>query len=186
MTSAMDRMVVNAAIEKLITQTDDDGEGAKAVIAYGSRLKEQARVSFEYSSHTTTNGEEITGHSPDHSNLTIQDKEREKHIERTFGFTKERIGYFRLWKAHEGVLCFHHFWKSSFSTQPDQTGRPDEYILGYSEKSLTLQYLGIKRQKITFSFGFWITIQFFQNYLEPVYGTMPKANGRGFKIIIGR
>ncbi len=186
MTEAMDRVIVNAAIEKLITRTDDDGEAAKVVIAYGSNLNGPAHFNFEFSSHTTTDGGEVTGHSPGYGNISIKDKEREKHIEKTIGFTKERIGYYRLWKEQDGVLLFHHFWKSSRSTQPNKSERPDEYVLGYDEKTLKLRYLGIKRERVLTSFGFGIKFQTFQDYLEEIYGTVPKPSGRGFRITIGK
>jgi hypothetical protein len=179
MTSNVARMAVNAAIEKLITQTDEDGESARTVIQYGSKLKKSGRVQLEYSSNTKSSGEEVSGYSPGQGEITIKDKERDEQKEWAFGVNKDRIGYFRLWKEEEGLLQFHHFWKSSITTKPIDDEGPDEYHLGYDSHSLEPKYLGIKRKRIVLTLWFGITLEISRFYLEQVYGTVPKILGIG-------
>ncbi len=125
------RMAVNAAMEKLVARADEDGEAARVVVEYGSKLKKSSRVQVEYASSTKSSGDEVSGYSPGQGEITIKDKEREEEKEWAFGVHKDRVGYFRLWKEEEGQLQFHHFWKSGITTKPIDDEGPEEYHLGY-------------------------------------------------------
>lgn len=173
MTPNIQRMAVNAAIEKLIARADDDGEAARVVVAYGSRLKKSGPVSIEYASITKSSGDEVSGYSPGHGDISIKDNEREERKEWAFGVHKDRVGHFRLWKEKEGLLQFHHFWKSDTTTQSVDGEAPEEYHLGYDPFSLEPKYLGVCRKRIVATFWFGLSVKISREFLEEIYGKVP-------------
>lgn len=177
MTSNVERMMVNAAIEKLIARSDEDGQAARIVVEYGSKLKKSGKVKIEYLSNTKSSGDEISGYSPGQGEITIKDKEREEQKEWAYGVHKDRVGYFRLWKEKEGLLQFHHFWKSSITTKSIDDEGPDEYRLGYNPTSLEPKYLGILRKRVVLTLWLGITLEISRYYLEQVYGKVPRLRG---------
>jgi hypothetical protein len=183
MTQNATRMEVNAAIEKLIMRADDNGEAAKVVVEYGSKLQKSGRVVIQYSSTTTSSGDEVSGYSPGHGEITISDKKREENKEWAFGIHKDRVGYFRLWKSKEGELRFHHFWKSSAATKSIDSEGPEIYCLGYDPVSFEPKYLCIEHEEVLFTLWFGVAIEIFRLYREQIYGTVPKMSGGGLRII---
>ena len=178
MPSNPERMAVNAAIERLIAQTDEDGEAARTVIAYGAKLKRSKAIQIRYSSDAQSGGDSVSGYSPGHGDISIEDKERSEHKEWSFGVYKDRIGHYRLWKESEGLLKFHHFWKSDITTKaPDDAG-PDQFHLGYDQASQELRYLGVLRQRVLCQLHLGLTVKIVWLYLERIYGTarMPMQN----------
>ncbi|MEK7612214.1 MAG: hypothetical protein AAB407_02645 [Patescibacteria group bacterium] len=178
MSQKIDRIAVNAAIEVLISQNDENGEAARTVIAYGSELQRSGFVTFESVKSTKSSGKKMSGYSPGHGDVPIQDQERKERKEWQFGIHKERIGYFRLWKEDEGELCFHHFWQSSIATKSCANRDPDVYVLGYETTSLQMEYFAIERLKTIWTFSIGrrtYTVQLL--YLEEIYGKSPKICG---------
>lgn len=182
MTPNTQRMAVNAAIEKLIARADDDGEAARVVVDYGSKLKKSGPVQIEYASSTKSSGDEVSGYPPGQGEITIKDKEREEQKEWALGVHKDRVGYFRLWKEREGQLQFHHFWKSSITTKPIDGEGPEEYHLGYDPASLEPKYLGIRRKRIVVTLWLGISLEISRFYLEQIYGKVPQIRGIGVKL----
>lgn len=172
-------MAVNAAIEMLIARADDDGDAARVVIEYGSKLSGSGKFQIEVTSHTKSSGNKVTGVTPGQGNVTIENKEREKHTEWAHGVHKDRIGKFRLWKEVDGVLKFHHFWKSSITTASSTTEQPDEYSLGYDPTTLEPRYLGVMRRRLLSTFWFIFRIRVIELYLEPIYGEVPPRTSKG-------
>ena len=181
MTDNSERMAVNAAIEKLIAQDDEDGEAARVVIEYGDSLQTSGRIQISRSRHTKSSGSEVSGYSPGHGKVTVKDEGKEEHTEWDFGVHKDRVGYFRLWKEQNGLLRFHHFWKSGITTA-SMTQLPDVYHLGYEPESLEPNYLGIERKSTILKFWLGVTIEVHKTYLEPLYGTVPKLRQVGLTI----
>ena len=182
MTSSEERMAVNAAIEKLIAREDGDGEAARIVVNYGSKLKKTGDISIEWAKNKKSSGGEVSGYSPQHGEITVKDEEREEQKKWEFGIHKDRIGHYRLWKGEEGQLRFQHFWKSSLTTRPIEGKGPEIYFLGYDPASLEPKYLGVLREKITFTFWFIYTVEIVHPYLEPVYGDIPELGGFGINV----
>lgn len=174
------RMEVNAAIEKLIARSEDSRAAAQIVIQYGDGLRTSARFQVEASSSKTSRGPKVFGYSPGHGNVTIEDKEKEETQEFVFGVYKDRVGHYRLWKVGQGLLSFHHFWKSGLTTRGSSGSDPDVYRLGYDQQSLLFTFLGIERARIIFNLGF---LQIHFRYLEPILGTIrdPRI---GFSLIV--
>lgn len=163
-------MAVNTAIEKLIARADDDGQAAEIVIRYGSKLKQSGLFEVQTSIKSNSSGNSVSGYSPGHGEVTVQDSEREKHIEKNFGVYKDRIGHYRLWKTAEGGLRFHHFWKSDMTTMGIDGKEPQEFYLGYDQRSLALTYLGLRhKHPLALRIGKF-TLVFMTYHLERIYG----------------
>jgi hypothetical protein len=172
-------LLLNAAIEKLIAQDDADGEAAQVVISYGAKLKAASSIQIESTTISSSSGPSMSGYSPNVGHVTVKDKVGKTVKEQTFGVDKERVGHYRLWKAKEGCLNFHHFWKSLVTTGSMDGILPDVYHLGYDPQSLEPAYLAILRKRTVFRVFVGITIEIFVPYLEPVYGKTPPMKGWG-------
>lgn len=171
--STIGRIEVNAAIERLLAQPDD-AEAARVIIEYGVRLKGPRMFSLEVASTRKSSDDAISGYSPGHGNITINDERPPERKEWLLGMEKDRVGHFRLWRASDNALQFQHFWKSSLVTQSHNEEGPDEFMLGYDPTSLKFEFLGVVREKtiLEFSFGH-STFQFFFQYLESLHGKVP-------------
>ncbi len=173
MPQANDRIAVNAAIEKLIQRHDPLEPHAHVVIKFGSTLRKSSMVSVEYCKRASS-GDSISGCTPDQGEVTIKDSECQKEKEISIGIHKERIGYFRFWKLAEGVLAFHHFWKSSLTTVSMDEIEPDQYCLGYDPETLDFEYFGMWGQK-KIVFRIWLIWWFIfrVQHMEQIYGKVP-------------
>lgn len=180
-TTQADRMAVNAALEKLIAREDADGDAAKIVIAYGAKLRCSSRVQVEIATHTKSSGDAVSGHAPGQGDVTVTDKEKDEYKEWMYGSHKDRVGKYRLWKQVEGILYFHHFWKSSIATQGDEDEMPDQYQLEYDPDTLEPKSFGVQREKSVFSLGF---LRIVRTYIEPIYGRV-EAKVLGITVRIG-
>jgi hypothetical protein len=169
MSSIEERILVGAALYKIATGADEDGEAVKIVIAYGSKLKKSLPFEVGFSSYDKSNGSPVSAHTQEHGQVTIRD-EREKNIEKSFGVHKERIGLYRLWKDREGLLRFHHFWKSDMTTS-NGGKKPPEFAIGYNKKSLAMKYIGVLCEK-KISFHLWpVEFSVELDYFKPIYDT---------------
>jgi hypothetical protein len=175
------RMAVNAAIEKLIARSEDSEAAARTVIEYGDGMRIAGPVQAEATITTKRHRGSISGYSPGHGNVTIKNDEESKDQEFTFGVYKDRVGYYRIWKQAQGLLCFHRFWKSGLVTRGPEEKGPDVYRLAYSPKSLQPKYLAIVRSKIILNLGL---IKFRFYYQEPLIGIIRKKR-YSFGISIG-
>ena len=173
------RMAVNAAIEQLVARSDESGEAARTVIAYGHTLKKAGKLKIILSSNTTTSGDSISGHTAEHGEVSIEEPEHQEHKEWAYGINKDRVGHYRLWKEGDGLLIFHHFWKSTITTQGPDDEDPEEYHLAYDPGSLEPNYLGVERKRVVLALGRYFVIS--RRYLEPIYGTIEKP-GLGFGV----
>jgi len=175
------RMEVNAAIEKLIGFSEDADNAAQTVILYGDDLKTSAALQIEGVSAGMSRGRGVSGYSPGHGNVTIEDKDKEETREFIFGVHKDRVGHYRLWKEAPGLLCFHYFWKSGLAVRGFSDTGPDVYRLGYDQQSLLPEFLGVERSRCILKLGI---LEFRLRYLERVHGKI--RNPRiGTSIIIG-
>ncbi len=172
MSQVNNRMVVNAALEKLTERAFPLEEHARVVIQYGSKLRREKMVSIEYI-HSQSSEDNISGCTPDQGEVTIKDSQHQQGEEKTFGVYKDRIGHFRLWKSREGLLVFHHFWKSSPTTMSADDSEPDEYCLGYNPKTLDFEYFGMLGQKeVVFQIWFVCWFVFSVQHIELISGNI--------------
>lgn len=168
------RMAVNSAIERLINQDDESGESARIVISFGSTLRKAGFVTADIHTHNKKDKTGMKGYSPGWGNVSVSENEEEPEVaERNIGYTKERVGWYRLWKSSDGVLRFHHFWKSSLVTRSGAEEALDEYCLVYDLQTLEPIFFAIKRKVVSLRIGF---LYFYYSYLEPIYGEIKKPS----------
>jgi len=174
-------MEVNAAIENLIRYSGDTSSAAQTVILYGDDMKTSAALQIEGARAATSRGRGVSGYSPGHGNVTIENEDKEETREFIFGVHKDRVGHYRLWKEAPGLLCFHYFWKSGLAVRGFSDSGPDVYRLGYDQQSLAPEFLGVERSRRILKLGI---LEFRLRYLEPILGQI--RNPRiGTSIIIG-
>lgn len=182
MATTGERMIVNAAIERLIARSDEDSSAAAVVINYGSKIRlASSCVQLDFSARSKDTNEHTSGYSPGIGEIEATREGPDAQKEFTFGIYKDRVGYYRLERIKEGLILFHHFWKSDQATNADGTS-PDVYYLGYDPKTLMPKYLGILRERTALRLWIGTTIEFTKQYLEPVYGTVPKLGTIGIKV----
>ncbi|HSE35476.1 MAG TPA: hypothetical protein VLB83_05140 [Candidatus Paceibacterota bacterium] len=180
MATTAERMLINAAIEKLLAQSDESYEAARVVIDYGQRLKSASATQLEIASRAHDSHEHTSGYSPGIGEINLEHDTPTEQREYTFGISRDRVGYYRLWKQKEGQICFQHYWKSDANTNPgDDTS--DIYYLGYCTKKLEPKYFGIFRERVAFRLWIGHTIEFTRHYLEPIFGEMPKLTTIGIR-----
>lgn len=178
MHSVVDKLMLNAAIERLIAREDDDCSAMRTVIAYGSKLSRGNHASFEGSLDLKSSGDAVSGHTAEQGNVTIEDKDKEVHKECAFGIRKERIGHFKIWKEREGLIMFHHFWKSDIATQVEKEDMPEVYHLGYDEKTFEPEYFGYEHARTIFLCWFLLWIRFKWFGLKLIYGKEQGISGK--------
>lgn len=149
-----DRMAINAAINGLLTDPNDV-EAANAVIQFASRLPKTKLISGE-SVSGSRNSNTTTAHTPEHGNVTIKTNSDEEERASSFGYTKERVGYYKVWREKETEINFQYFWKSDTSTEGISTP-PPIYVLTYKEKTLEYVDLEVEGRVFIFSLG-WLHI----------------------------
>lgn len=176
MFSVDERMLINAAIERIVSRSDDMHEAARIIVQFGSRLKNASRMRLSASVRAESTDDNISGYSPGVGEINAKDeksKEETHHLE--LGCNKERVGHYRMWRERDTRICLQHFWKSELSTMSMDDEEPDEYVLGYDEETLTPQYVGIRRSR-TLSIP-WIGMSISTFYLDPIFGDMPHIPG---------
>ena len=181
MTTVANRMQVNAAIEKLIDNYDE--ESAKIIIKFGDTISKQARFS---GSVVVPNKDRtsITGHTAEQGNVSIDTDKKEKYKQWTWGESKERIGHYRFYKVFDGRIEFHHFWASDETTWVDKEDAPTVYTLGYDVETLTPVFFGRWGKRVIFRIP-WI-INIIKENVDLLWGTAPDKKNVQYSISILR
>ena len=120
----MNRLQISAALQNLIDGKDVEQSASLVIAAYKDVPKIGSRLEMVKSS----SGDSVTGSSPGHGSITIEDKDRTKEIR--FGREPERVGKFRIWRESGSVLKFCHYFGFELSTQRED-GPPAEYVIGH-------------------------------------------------------
>jgi hypothetical protein len=162
----INRMEVNAAIERLLQGSQHWEEDAAAIISNCNQIPVRGKLVIEGSLSKRSDGESITGDTPGMGNVTLKDKPAEVRKEFLFGRTQERIGYFKVWKEADGVISFTHWWKADLTTQ-GLGQKPDQYFLGYDGKTLRPTYFAVKFERVVLNL---ILVTLSRIFLEPIYG----------------
>lgn len=173
----VDKMLVNSALDRLVAQQDPDGSAAQIVIDYASQLQSSAQLSFERNSTRTKDNGSITGYAAGHGNLSIKDREtEERNI--SIGVHKDRIGHYKVWKVGEGIILFHHFWKSDLTTKGEDDS-VKEYILCYNTNDRSPKSFGVREMVFWFEVNlFNSNYKVFRPQVTSIYGSRPpKVSG---------
>ena len=170
MSSINEKLLLNAAIERLIAGEDADLSAMRAIIAYSDKLDKKNGFSFEASFDGRSSSDSISGHTAEHGNVTVEDEAHEVHKECALGIKKDRIGHYKIWKARNGLIMLHHFWKSDRTTQVEKEDMPKVYHLGYNTKTLEPQHFGYEQERTIFIcwFLFWFRLKW--RNLKLLYG----------------
>lgn len=180
----IDRLALNGALARLTEAWDENA--AMLVVEFGSKLPKEGLISCETVKCHRDEGS-ITGYTQEQGNVTIRASQSEEIREINWGVKKERIGFFRLWKAREGALEFHHFWASNIAIESENPeNRPPRYILEYDPKTLTPSSLAVRNRKDVLRWcGIWGEVAIVHEYLVSMYGK-PKVfqiSGYGLEIV---
>lgn len=131
-----DRMLLNSAIERLISSSGSDEDAAAIVIAQIKHLP----VSGVYELHVSrfSRGDTFSAHTDEMGDVPIHtgNEIRTKNI---LGGEAERIGNYRVKKLKEGNVCISHFWGYEETTRmPGEM--PEKYLVLYDTE--THEYSG--------------------------------------------
>ncbi|HXK38385.1 MAG TPA: hypothetical protein VJ579_04950 [Candidatus Paceibacterota bacterium] len=183
MDPVVDKLMLNAALERLIAGEDSDCSAMRTIIAYGDTLDKEKFFALESSVTTKSGGDAISGHTAEQGNVSIEDKEAETHKEHSYGIKKDRVGHYKIWKSGEGLLKFHHFWKSDLTTQIEAEDRPEVYHLGYDPKTFEPEHFGYEHESTIFIFWLLLWFRIKVASLELLFGK-EKAKYRSLRIHI--
>lgn len=178
MLTADERMLINAAIEKLIEGWDE--EAAKTIIKYGHTLPKE-----KYTAEVKLRGRDqstVTGHTQEAGNVSIDTKTVEDRVV-TFGEKKERVGYYKLFKDFvDGRLSFHHYWASDSTTESsDPENKPTVYTLGYDTKTLSPLFFGKWGQRIVFELR---NLSIIQHKVVVIWGQKPRRHKISYQVVV--
>ena len=110
----MDRLALNAMVERLLESNGQDAEAREALAAFTTEMKRSSP--WRFYSHISTPGDKISGQT----NLGTVEVENDKPVERqiSLGAREERIGYYKLIRQGR-ELEITHFWKSDVATHSE-------------------------------------------------------------------
>jgi hypothetical protein len=178
----INRLAVNAAIEKLLAGTDKWEEHARIIIRNCHLLRPRGYIVLGVGPTTVETDEEIvTGHCPEGSDISIHDTPRKETREWEFGISRERIGYFKVWRERDSEIGIQHWWKASMGTRSPEDPGPLEYFLGYDKTNLEPMYFGAEHEEPVFTF---VGMEFYRIRLEVIHGAAGRKRlrrGGGFR-----
>jgi hypothetical protein len=117
----VDRLELNAQIERLIESRGHDEEARAALAAFGARLKPGSPV--QMLGAIVKPGSTVSGQTPEHGTVKVEDEKAErKEFER--GVIQERVGFYKLTRQ-KNLLVIAHFWKSDLGTQSETELAPE-------------------------------------------------------------
>lgn len=181
MTTVLERIQVNAAIEKLIERYDE--ESAKIIINFGHALPEEATFSGSVTV-PKINTKSVTGYTAERGNVSVDVDKKEKYKQLTWGENKERVGHYKIYKVFDGRIAFHHFWASDETTQVDKEDAPTIFTLGYDAETLNPIFFGRWGERVVFRIPQIIKIT--EKNIDLLWGTAPNKKNIAYNISIGK
>ena len=117
----VDRLELNALIERLIDSGGHDEEARMALAAFGGGLKPGSPVQMLGS--IIKPGSTVSGQTPEHGTVKVEDDKPER---RDFekGVIQERVGFYKLTRQ-KNLLVISHFWKADLGTQSETELAPE-------------------------------------------------------------
>ncbi len=157
------RMVVNAAIEELIKGTDNWKEHAKTILSFAQTMRVTAPVAF--CSTTKEEGSSVSGLTDTGKTENITPASNGQTTERSFGYHKERVGYYKLERRTSNLLRVQGWWQADESTVAEK--KADEFFLIHDP--VTFEPICCYQEESVDFLNFRI-FSIGGNYLTPVYG----------------
>lgn len=145
-----DRIEVNAAIRALL---DDpfNSEAARVLIQFGNTIPPSKSLVIKRHILKTTD-KSLTGHTQEQGNVTIRQEDQEEREEFSYGWQFERVGFYKIWRAGRGLICFQHFWKADLTTKGIFES-PTVYSVLYNPRTLAYKDLREEIEVQIFSIG---------------------------------
>lgn len=160
-----DRLVVAAAIERLIALDDASGENANIIISAFCNMKQRGPVVVEVKG--VKEGGSVEGMT-EHGNASFQDKDETVHTLR--GLNEERIGKWIVWRETRSHWLFgtlfglgkKQIWFHHFLSQDTDSERDRRYFLEYRDdlSPVAFGYIGDPE--------LWLSLGKFSLYRETV------------------
>ncbi len=117
----MDRLELNAQIERLIDSKGEDEEARAALAEFASGLKPGSPV--QMLGAIIRPGSTVSGQTPEHGTVKVEDEKTERR-EFEKGVIQERVGFYKLTRQ-KNLLVISHFWKSDLGTQSETELAPE-------------------------------------------------------------
>lgn len=111
----MDRLELNACIERLIDSNGHDAEARQAVLAFARDMKGSSNLQIR--GVVQSPGDGVSGQTPEHGQVQVDD-DRPQTREFSAGSVLERVGYYKIWR-HKDWIHIAHFWKSDTATMSE-------------------------------------------------------------------
>lgn len=108
----MDRLALNAMLERLLDSDGRDEEARQALATFTQGMKRSSP--WRFYSHISTPGDRISGQTDIGTTLEVED-ERPIDREMSLGVCEERVGHYKLLRQG-GELEITHFWKADPGT----------------------------------------------------------------------
>jgi hypothetical protein len=117
----MDRLELNAHIERLIESKGADAEAREVLAEFGWAMKEGSPI--QMLGTIVRPGDTVSGQTPEHGSVQVEDgREQRKEFER--GVVEERVGYYKL-SRQKDWLVISHFWKAGPGTESETELAPE-------------------------------------------------------------
>jgi hypothetical protein len=125
----MDRLELNAHIERLIESRGADAQARAAIEQFASTMKRASKVAVE--GKISRPGGNVSGQTPEHGSVQIED-DRPQTTEFAKGVSRERVGYYKLTRQTKDLLLITHFWKADPGTESETELAP-EWAMGLDD-----------------------------------------------------
>ena len=153
---AEDRLVVAAAIERLVALDDANGENAKIIISTFFNMKKCGAMVIKEKG--TKEGGSVEGMT-EHGNISVQDKDEK--INSVRGLNEERVGKWIVWRDVEVHWLFgrlfsfgkNQIWFCHFLSQDTNSERDRNYFLKYDNDLSPIAFGYIGDPELWFSLG---------------------------------
>jgi hypothetical protein len=147
----VDRLHLNAAIERLIESKGSCDESRRTVYEFGSRLRPLSRVSGSLQMQSP--GDTFSGNTPEHGNVQLTDDEEVRSF--AFGRVRERVGHYKIWREREGrrrhKVVVAHFWKLDEGTE-STAEEPQVWCISCGKDGPS--WFGERASRTVWTFGF--------------------------------
>lgn len=145
----MDRYLLSAAVERLISSKGHDEAARNTVAEFGRTLPNASQFQFEAS--ITKDDDIVTGETPEHGVLQLR-PDTSSTREFAHETCKERVGFYKLWRhkdRRKDWILISHFWKSDHTTESDAEPA-EQWVLALTEPGAPL-WFGVRGLRSLFS-----------------------------------
>lgn len=170
-----ERLLLNAAINKVVEKKDESGESIALIIALGNLLETSPPLSIQgYLKSPFSKDPPMLGHT-EHGQVNMNEEENTP-VKINVGEPKlERAGNWKIWKTCPGVLTITEFWASGPTTRASHD-EPLEYWVCYDPATLRMIYVAEVLVDYPFSITFGkIFLGIMRKRPQAIYGIAPRT-----------